>query len=66
MGQGLVGETIRQLTLSFGKIVSLVQDDRGVALIGGEDEDAGVLRRDHLNVYMTPLTSFLALTFIYF
>ena len=42
MGQGLVGGPIRQLTLSLGKIVSLVQDDCGVALIGGEDEDAGV------------------------
>ena len=32
VGQGLVGGPIRQLTLSLGKIVSLVQDDRGVAL----------------------------------
>ena len=42
MGQGLVGGPIRQLTLSLSKIVSLVQDDRGVAVIGGEDEDGGV------------------------
>ena len=42
MGQGLVGEPIGQLTLSLGKIVSLVQDDHGVAHIGVEDEDAGV------------------------
>ena len=39
---GVVGGTIGQLMLSLGKIVSLVQDDRGVALIGKEDEDAGV------------------------
>ena len=28
--------------LSLGKIVSLVQDNCGVALIGREDEDAGI------------------------
>ena len=42
MGQGLVGGPIGQLMLSLGKIISLVQDDRGVALIGRKDKDAGV------------------------
>ena len=36
---------IGQLTLSLGKIVSLVQDDRGVALIGRKDKDAGTVAK---------------------
>ena len=39
---GLVGGPIRQLTVSLGKVVILVQDDSSVALIGRENKDVGV------------------------
>ena len=40
--KGLVGGPIRQLTVSLGKVIILVQDDSHVALIGGEKEDVGI------------------------
>ena len=37
--KGLVGGSIRQLTVGLGKVIILVQDDSRIALIGGENED---------------------------
>ena len=37
MVDGLIG----QLMFSFGKIITLVQDDHGAAFIGKEDDDIG-------------------------
>jgi hypothetical protein len=39
---GLVDGLIRQLAFSLSKIVTLVQDDRGAAHMGREDEDIGI------------------------
>ena len=40
--RGFVGGPIRQLMVSLGNVVILVQDDSRIALIGGENEDVGV------------------------
>ena len=42
MGYGLVDGPIGQLALSLGKIVTLIQDDCGAAIIGREDKDVGI------------------------
>ena len=40
--KGFVGGPIRQLTVSLGMVVILVQDDSRIVHIGGENEDIGV------------------------
>ena len=44
--KGLICAPIRQLMVSLGKVIILVQDDSHVAHIGRENEDVGVVRRE--------------------
>ena len=46
VGQGLVGGPIGQLTLSLGKIVSLVQDTVELPLSAGSIRMLGLVRRE--------------------
>ena len=49
---GLVGGLIRQLTVSLGKVIILVQDNSRIALITGENDDVGVGAESEVQIFL--------------